>query len=251
MEGGIKIVLLVLMLWVARWIGFRIIDAAVLPPWTRQRLPETQQARLRTIQTILHSLLHYVLIFIGALTILGVLGVNLAPILTTAGVTGLAIGFGAQRLVRDVIGGFFILLEDQFAVGDYVTIDSASGIVEEMGMRITRLRDEEGRLVIIANGDIGRVINHSRGAVRGIVEFAVAPTLPLEEARQCVKQLCSCFEHEALKEPPQVVGLGFFDASRSVFRIEFRAVPEKMGIVQMALREHLLQGAREMNLPIV
>jgi small-conductance mechanosensitive channel len=81
-------------------------------------------------------------LFVGLLSILGALGVNLAPVLATAGVTGLAISLGAQQIVRDVLNGFFILVEDQFAVGDEVTIDGIHGVVETMGMRITRIRDD-------------------------------------------------------------------------------------------------------------
>jgi small conductance mechanosensitive channel len=216
----------------------------------RERLPESQTARLRTIETILCSLLRYILILIGMLTILSTLGISLGPVLATAGLTGLAVGFGAQKLVRDVISGFFILLEDQFSVGEYVSFDSTSGTVEAMGMRVTHLRDEEGRLVIIANGDINRVTNHSRSEVRGLLEIGLAQSLPLEEALQRLTQLCEQFQHEDLESPPKVLGLSSWDANRYVFQIEFHATHTKLKGVQVALREHLLRGAKQLELPV-
>jgi small conductance mechanosensitive channel len=100
-------------------------------------------------------------------------------------VAGLAVGFGAQKLVKDVITGFFLLLEDQYAVGDYVTIGTVTGTVEELGMRITRLRDDDGRLYILSNGDIGQVCNMSRGPLAGVLEVAIAASADVGHATQC------------------------------------------------------------------
>jgi len=93
--------------------------------------------------------------------ILQAAGVNIVPLITTASVAGLAVGIGAQKLVRDWISGIFILIEDQYGVGDKVTVNAVTGLVEELGMRTTRIRDENGNLYIISNGDISQVCNHS------------------------------------------------------------------------------------------
>lgn len=141
--NALQVALIIALLVVARWIGGRVIQLVVRALTRKMELSERRQAQICTISGLLNSVLSYVLLFVGILSILGALGVNLGPILATAGVTGLAISLGAQQLVRDVINGFFILVEDQFTVGEEVTIDGIHGVVETMGMRITRLRDDE------------------------------------------------------------------------------------------------------------
>lgn len=125
---------------------------------------KARQARVRALGSMLSSAIDFVLGFVAIIMILQAAGLNIVPILTTAGVAGVAVGFGAQKLVRDVISGFFILMDDLYGVGDSVTINGVTGAVEAVGMRTTRIRDESGKLYIISNGDIGMVCNNSRPA---------------------------------------------------------------------------------------
>ncbi len=125
-------------------------------------LVQAREARIRSLQTALGSGVSFVLGFVAAIMVLQAAGINVVPLLTTAGVAGVAIGFGSQKLVRDWISGMFILIEDQFGVGDRVTIGAVTGLVEELGMRTTRIRGENGSLYIVSNGDIAQVCNHSR-----------------------------------------------------------------------------------------
>ena len=134
---------------------------------------QVREARVRALHAVLKSAVGFVLGFVMAIMVLQSAGLNIVPLLTTASVAGLAIGFGAQKLVKDVISGFFILVEDQYGVGDYVTIGPATGIVDDLGMRTTRVRDASGKLFIIANGDISQVYNHSRGALCVWTDIAV------------------------------------------------------------------------------
>src|SRR5207248_10424691 len=106
----------------------------------------------RTLVPLIHSICQYLIYFGSVLLMLGVLGVDTRPILAGAGILGLAVGLGAQTLVTDLVSGFFILFENQFLVGDYVKIGEAAGIVEEVGMRTTHVRDGQGKLHIIPNG---------------------------------------------------------------------------------------------------
>lgn len=122
--------------------------------------------KVNTMSTIIRSAVTYTLYFVGLTMIISIMGISPASIITAAGIGGLAIGFGAQNLVKDVITGFFILLEEQYEVGDYITVDKYSGIVEEIGIRITKLRDFSGDLHIIPNGAISNVTNHSNGDKR-------------------------------------------------------------------------------------
>lgn len=152
--------------FVARAIAYRLINRvlkSLVEHEAKAQAPDTA-ARIQTLGTLIKSVIFYVLVFIAGIMVLKAFEVDTAPVLTAAGVLGLAVGFGAQKLVRDVISGFFIVLEDQYSVGDSVTIAGITGTVEALGMRVTRLRDDEGKLVIIANGDITRVTNHSRKA---------------------------------------------------------------------------------------
>ncbi|MCX8052460.1 MAG: mechanosensitive ion channel family protein [Armatimonadetes bacterium] len=127
-----------------------------------KELLQAREARVRSVQTVIGSAISFILGFVAAIMICQAVGINVVPLLTTAGVAGLAIGFGAQKLVRDWISGIFILIEDQYGVGDTVTIGAVTGRVEEVGLRITRIRGDNGALYIIPNGDIAQVCNQSR-----------------------------------------------------------------------------------------
>ncbi len=157
----IRILLIVVGLILAGQIGKRLINGLMRPG----RIPGAwDERRVKTIRSLIMSLLRYVLYFVGAIMILSEMNVDTRSILAGAGIIGLAVGIGAQNLVRDVATGFFILFEDQFAVGDYVSIAGVAGTVEDMGLRVTKIREETGDLHIISNGEIKQV---TRLAQRG------------------------------------------------------------------------------------
>lgn len=135
----------------------------------------------RTLVPLLYSVCQYVLYFGSALVMLGVLGVNTAPILAGAGILGLAVGLGAQSLVTDLVSGFFILFENQYLVGDFVQIGDASGVVEAVGIRLTQIRDAFGKLYIIPNGQVKAVVNFSKGYVNAVVDVKVPSGSDLEK----------------------------------------------------------------------
>lgn len=202
---------------------------------------ETRAARVRTLSSLTRSTLQYALGFIFLVSALGTIGFNVAGVLGTAGVAGLAVGFGAQKLVKDVISGFFLLLEDQYAVGDYVTVGSVSGVVEELGMRITRLRDDQGRLYILANGDINQVCNQSRGPITQTLEIALAASADLAQATAVLNAaLVHTSTQLALDEPARVEGVAAVDAAKTVLRVRFRASADatlRPDAVALRLRE--------------
>lgn len=139
-----------------------------------------KERRARTLEPLARSISSYILSFIGLIMVLGVFSINTTSIVATAGLASLAVGFGAQNLVRDVITGFFILFEDQFAVGDYVTVAGLSGIVDEMGLRVTKIRDFGGQLYVIPNGQIGQVTNHMGSKMRAAITVTVPKGQPVE-----------------------------------------------------------------------
>ncbi len=144
---------------------------------------------MRTLKSLLGSVIGFVLAFVVIIMVIQAVGFNIVPILTTASVAGLAVGFGAQKLVRDVIGGFFIIAENQYAVGDYITIGAITGVVEELGMRITKIRDNVGRLCIIPNGDIAQVCNHSRGNLQLILDYNIAASSDIGKAIDLLNEI--------------------------------------------------------------
>jgi small conductance mechanosensitive channel len=198
--------------------------------------------RLRTVGNLSSSLIVWTLAFIFLVTALSTMGVNVAGIVGTASVAGLAFGFGAQKLAKDVITGFFLLLEDQYVVGDYVTIGTVTGTVEEMGMRITRIRDDEGKLYILSNGDIAQVCNHSRGPLSGSFEISVASVIdPAEAAKTLTVAMEAAATNLQLPEPPKVEGITAADAAKTTLRITFKVSP---GQRPATLTPHLREAAR-------
>jgi small conductance mechanosensitive channel len=149
---------------------------------------QSLDAKGRTLVPLLHSLCQYVLYFGSFVIMLGVLGVDTRPILAGAGILGLAVGLGAQNLVTDVVSGFFILFESQYFVGDYVAIGDAHGSVEALGIRVTQIRDQHGKLHIIPNGQIKGVINYSKGYVNAVVDITVPRDRDLNAVFRCMNE---------------------------------------------------------------
>lgn len=250
LQSALEIALIIGLILLARWLGGRVIVLITRALTRKIELSERRQAQIRTVSGILNSVLGYVLLFVGLLSVLGALGVNLGPVLATAGVTGLAISLGAQQIVRDVLNGFFILVEDQFAVGEEVTIDGIHGVIETMGMRITRIRDEQGRLITFSNSSISRVINHSRGQAAFSMEVGIAAEYGFAEARQWLQETACAFRHPALLGDLEVHGPRTLDTVRYVFQLKGQVAPTQADAVADALREHLILQAKADGTPL-
>lgn len=164
--------------------------------------------RANTIVSTLKKVIKYILTFIGIIMSLELFGINTASILATAGIGGLAIGFGAQSLVKDIITGFFILLEDQYSVGDYVQISDMYGIVEELGLRVTKLRAFSGDLHIIPNGSVSIVTNSSRGEMRALVVVSISNEEDIERAILVLTEALEVFkDNDLIVDGPNVLGV--------------------------------------------
>lgn len=180
----------------------------------------------RTLVPLLQSVCQYVLYFGSGVVMLGVLGFNILPILTGVGILGLAVGLGAQNLVTDLVSGFFILFENQYLVGDFVQIGDAAGTVESVGIRLTEVRDGQGKLHIIPNGQIKRVVSYSKGYVNAVVDMRVEAGSDLEamframaEAGRRLRQARS--EALAETEVQGLIELGTSDMTvRAVTRVK-------------------------------
>lgn len=195
--------------------------------------------RVNTLKGILKSIIRYTIYFIAFMPILETIGIDIKALITAAGIGGLAIGFGAQNLVRDIITGFFILFEDQFTVGDYVDVGGKGGIVEEMALRVTKVRDFSGDLHIIPNGAIDKVTNRCRGNMRALVKMSIAYEQNIENALQVLKQASEDLakESEDIVEGPIVLGVTDFGASDIVITIIAKVKPMSQWSVERLMRQ--------------
>lgn len=256
LQSVLQILLILAIFCVTRIILFRAITKTMAIAAARGEATGKTgaAARARTLDGLLRSVLSYVLFFVASFMILGVLGLDkvMAPVLTAAGVVGLAVGFGAQKLVKDVISGFFLLLEDQYAVGEYVTIGTTSGVVEELAMRTTRVRDEVGRLTTISNGDITIVTNHSRGPLLTSIEVGVAPGADLDKVCAILRELGANYSRDknGVLGPFTCDGIAAMDSAKVTLRLVGHVKPDAQQQVQLDLRKRVRDVLMENDIQI-
>lgn len=206
------------------------------------RLPgqRAQEAirRHRALQTLLLHSVDAVVWFIIVVAALSALGVNVASILTVAGVGGIAIGLGAQSIVTDVLAGVLILLEEQYVVGDTVTLAGFTGAVERMSLRSTALRSFAGDLHVVPNGEIRNVTNHTRSFHRALVDLSVDYAEPLDRVQRVLEQtLAACFPGmEGLTAAPELLGVVDLADSGVVLRVCAECAPGEHWAVERQLR---------------
>jgi small-conductance mechanosensitive channel len=201
---------------------------------------ERSAQRARTIGSVLRSIASVVIGSVAAVMVLAEFSVNLAPILASAGIVGLAVGFGAQNLVRDFLSGMFMLLEDQYGVGDIVDVGSATGEVEAVGLRITTLRDGNGTVWYVRNGEILRVGNKSQGYAIAVVDLPVAHHADIAAAtalldRVATERVAEQDIAEDVLEPPEVLGVERVANDGVTLRLTVRVNPGQQFAVQRAL----------------
>lgn len=200
--------------------------------------------RALTLRGILYSLVKYSVIFFAIINILNSIGFDTRSILAGAGIAGLAVGFGAQNLVRDVITGFFIILENQYTVGEYISTAGVQGFVEEMGLRVTKIRDFGGQLHIIPNGQIAQVTNFHRGPLLAVVDVPVAYEENLDRALQVLELVCQQVAEEQrdlIISGPQVLGVQNFGPSEVVIRIIAKTKPLEQYQIERLLRRRIME----------
>lgn len=204
-----------------------------------------QEVRARTLAGIVRSTLLAVVIVIVALMILNELGYDIGPLIAGAGIVGLAVGFGAQTLVKDMIGGFFILLEGQFYVGDVVQVGTVSGKVEAIRLRTTLVRDGEGVLHIIPNGEMRVVANMTRGWSKAVVDVQVDYREDLDRVASLLQEAAARVAApgspvaDCVTEGPDVLGVERFEAGTVTIRLVARTKPFKDAEVARELRKEV------------
>jgi small conductance mechanosensitive channel len=205
--------------------------------------------RSKTLAEVSRSVVTMVAWAIATLLVLGELGLNLTPLVASASIVGVALGFGAQSLVRDFLTGFFVLLEDQYAIGDVVEIGPVTGTVERFSLRMTSLRSEDGTLHNIANGTIQRVSNSSAGWARALVDIGVALEADLQQVWDAFTTAGETLQADEavsamLLEPPAILGPQSMSESQVTIRVAIKTVPGRRATVARAYR-HEVKGALE------
>ncbi|MFE1442044.1 mechanosensitive ion channel family protein [Streptomyces sp. NPDC058739] len=205
------------------------------------RVRQRREQRARTIGSVLSSAVTIVLFLMGVAMVLDQVGIALGPVLASAGVVGLAIGFGAQSLVADYLSGLLIMVEDQYGVGDSVDLGEAVGEVEHVGLRLTQVRDLNGGLWHIRNGEILRVRNDSQEWARAVLDVAVAYEANLDEVYHVLEETGRALHRDPdfqdlLLEDPSVWGVQSLDADGVVVRLAVKTVPLQQWSVTRELR---------------
>lgn len=217
-----------------------VVDRVLLKDQTNKRF-HMNAKRAKTLATLLKSVIRYIVIFIAIAMTLELFGINIGPLLTAAGLASLAIGFGAQNLVRDIITGFFILLEDQFNVGDYITTAGVSGIVEDMGLRTTKVRDLGGGLHVIPNGEISIVTNHMGDKMRVLFNVSITYEEDLDRVFSILEDVLRKAREDMtdIVEGPQILGVQELAESGVRIAILARAKPLTQWQTERELRRRI------------
>jgi moderate conductance mechanosensitive channel len=217
-----------------------------------QFIPERRRQRAEAIGSVLRSFVTAVVFSMAALLVIGELGFNIGPLLASAGIVGVALGFGAQSLVKDLIAGLFMLLEDQYGVGDTVDLGEATGVVETVGLRITTVRDGRGVLWYIRNGEIIRVGNKSQGWAMVVIDIPIG-FVNSEQAiavlRTAAQSVADAPGHATeFLEPPDVIGVDQLTVDGAVIRTIAKTTADGQVALQRELRRALTEALENSGL---
>ncbi|PRX48717.1 small conductance mechanosensitive channel [Prauserella shujinwangii] len=265
----LRILLIVVIAVLARLLIRKLIDRLTTTPGNGDKLPavlrplrerapevlgpvvlERRRQRAKTIGSVLKSVTSFVVYGLAFVLVLGELGINLGPILASAGIVGVALGFGAQNLVRDFLSGIFMMLEDQYGVGDIVDVGEAVGEVEAVGLRITTLRDINGTVWYVRNGEVLRVGNSSQGYAVALVDIPFSYNTDVDRATTVLEGVAtSAAASESIApdvlEPPEVLGVESVTPESVTLRLTVKVRPGRQWAVQRALRAKIMNAIED------
>jgi small conductance mechanosensitive channel len=200
--------------------------------------------RLRTVSSLVTNVFRWLIGFVVVVVVLRELGVDVQALVVSAGVLGLALGFGAQPLVRDVLTGVFLLFEGLIAVGDVVEVDGHQGAVEAIGLRVTKLRAFDGSLHVVPNGQLAAFTNRSRGWARAVVDVTLPREVPVEPALGVLRQVGEEWAREGgvALEPPQTQGIIRWSGAEAVLRLTAKVESDKRLDAEYELRRRVKQA---------
>ena len=270
--GSVVVVVVVLLLaLVARWLWHRFVRRTTVTftqsavtrylsgdkesPREREMAIERYRARAAAVASLLMSVGTFVIAAVAVLFALGSIGINIAPLLASAGIAGIAIGFGAQTIVRDFLSGVFMILENQYGVGDVVTINGITGTVEDVGLRITTVRDFDGTVWYVTNGSVTELGNRSQGWSVAVVDVPVAHGADLEQAKSVLVttvtelQQDGVWANRIMPDEP-VVGVESITATAVTIRIRLHTVHEQQVSVSRELRVRAVKALEAASIPL-
>ena len=246
----VSLIILIVIMYAIIKIGNKAIDRFVNNQANSKLSFSMDKQKAFTVGAILKSSLKYLVYISGAAIIIGSTFKVSAGVLSAI---GFVVGIGAQSLVKDIINGFFIIFEDQYGVGDYVTIGSYSGIVENIGIRSTVLKDFNGDVHNLPNGAVSEVTNHSRGDMRFIVDVGIAYEENIDNAINTIKKVCEKFEKqnkEEIKGPVEVLGVTALNDSSVTIRVAGKAKPMSQWKLERDLRKNIKIALDEAGIEI-
>ncbi len=255
-HGAVRVVGILIAYLVIRGLLYRAIDGVLTRLIARDNrlgVTEERASRLQTLQGLSKSVVGYVLFFVLGVLLLGAVGIPILPFITSASVIGIAVGLGAQKLFKDVISGFFIVVDNLYTVGETITVGTITGEVQELGMRVTRLLDTNGRTHLLSNGDIGTVTNLSRHAILDYVEVSVAANANLNkvvDVSNAVGASLFAGDEHRLKNAPYVLGITAFTALAVTVRVAVVTEPAYLALEQMRVRASLREAYTRAEIPI-
>lgn len=210
------------------------------------------QRREKTLKKLIKSVVAYVVYFMAIVMVLGVFNFDIAPLLAGAGVLGLAIGFGAQNLVRDVISGFFIIFEDQFSVGDYVAVAGVEGTVEEIGLRTTKVLSWTGEMNIIPNGNVTQVTNYSLHNGLSIVDINIPYESNVADVEKIINEVAVTLpeKYDFIVGVPEIIGVQNLDVSHFVIRVIADTLPGFQWAGERNIRKEMQDKLYKSNIQI-
>ena len=232
-----------------------VTNLLIKPAGTQARAAQLREQQTRTLAGVLYGAGSKVVWAVALLTSLHEFNIDITPAVTLAGLASLAVGFGAQSLVRDLITGFYIVLEDQYVVGDTIQFGDYLGRVEHLTLRRTVIRDARGALVTIANGEIRTVSNLSRDWSQALVDVSLAPESPIEKTLQALEAAAADLRGDpawaqALVDGPRILGVQSFDRTSSTVRLQVRTAPTRQDEVARELRRRIQIEFQRQGIPL-
>lgn len=239
-ESALKIFLILLFAMIIIKLSRKIIDRLFVKQRHHRKISISER-RENTLTKLLKSVVTYIVYFVAFIMILSTFGFDIMPLLAGAGVAGLAIGFGAQSLVKDIISGFFIIFEDQFSVGDYVDILGNEGTVEEIGLRTTKLKSYTGEQQIIPNGNITQVTNYSIHNGLAIVDINLSYEADVEQAEKLIEMILGDLpgRYKEVLAKPRIEGIEALELSHVVIRIIAETLPNHQVTISRVIRKEI------------
>jgi small conductance mechanosensitive channel len=230
-------------------------NLVVKPSSAQSRQSQLREQQMRTLAGVLYNAGSKVVWVVAFLSVLKVFGFDITAALTLAGLGSVAVGFGAQALVRDLITGFYIVFEDQYVVGDTIQFGEYTGRVEHLTLRRTVIRDARGALVTIANGDVRTVSNLSRDWSQAFVDVSLAPDIPLERTLQVLEIAAAALRadpawSQTLVDGPRILGLQDLDRGSSTVRLQVRTAPTRQDEVARELRRRIQVELQKQGIPV-